>query len=83
MSSGAVVYALDCQRGDNVLDVCCAPGNLFYHCASNKLIIILNTGSKFCLLADVMDHTGTVTGFYFLLFLFFRFHFSLGLLIIS
>lgn len=26
VSSGAVVYALDCQPGDNVLDVCCAPG---------------------------------------------------------
>jgi len=44
VASCAVVRALDCQPGDNVLDLCCAPG------------------SKLCMLADEIQHQGSLTG---------------------
>lgn len=43
-SSGAAVAALNPVPGDDVLDLCCAPG------------------MKFCLIADVMERQGTLTG---------------------
>ena len=43
-SSAAAVAALDPRPGENVLDLCCAPG------------------AKFCMIADAMQRSGTLTG---------------------
>ncbi|KAF2071419.1 hypothetical protein CYY_007263 [Polysphondylium violaceum] len=43
-SSGAAILALDPKPGDNILDICCAPG------------------TKLCMISDLMNGQGSLTG---------------------
>ncbi|KAM9961711.1 hypothetical protein ACTFIR_004570 [Dictyostelium discoideum] len=43
-SSGAAILALNPKPGDNVLDICCAPG------------------TKLCMISDLLEGNGTITG---------------------